>query len=117
MSGPGQVVRRWRRIDGRRRRKDLRRGPELAIVRLDGAYAAVEAEEQQCARGSLTSEARRQPYLVIDLGLLHLEAGVLLDVRDEATADLERVDEVPFYSGQYVVLLIDPGSSRDRHGL
>src|ERR1039458_8526719 len=103
MSGPGQVVRRWRRIDGGRTGKDLRRGPELAVVRLNGAYAAVEAEEQQGARPPLAAETRRQPPLVVLLGLLHLEAGVLLDVRDEATADLERVDEVPFYSGQHMV--------------
>src|ERR1035441_1020883 len=113
MSGPGQVVRRWRRIDGGRTGKDLRRGPELAVVRLNGAYAAVEAEKQQGARRAFAGETRRQPHLVVHLGLLHLEVGVLLDVRDEATADLERVDEVPFYSDQNVVLLIDPGSSSD----
>src|ERR1017187_8510601 len=108
MSGPGQVVRRWRRIDGGRARKDLRRGPELAVVRLDGAYAAVEAEEQQGARRSFAGETRRQPHLVVHLGLLHLEAGVLLDVDHQPCANLERVCKVPFYPDQYVVLLIDP---------
>ena len=83
-------------------------GAELAIVGGDEAEAAVDLVQKKDARAALAIDGGGKPYLVVNFGGAEVEAETLVDVEDEAAADLEVLEEVAFAADEDAVVLVDP---------
>ncbi len=70
--------------------------------------AAVEAEEDEGADLAVGLDVGGEPDFVVDVGVEDVEAGVALDVGEEAAAEFEVVEEVALGANEDLIVFVDP---------
>src|SRR5262249_35433594 len=87
---------------------DLRADRELLVIGVPAHRVEMDSLEEEEARGSRETRLGGQPDLVVDLAPRERGDRALVEPRQHAEAEGDRVDEVAFRPHDLPVLLVDP---------